>query len=129
MAFFLYLKTFPPKSIFIWKFKKLNKNFFQFFWKFGCYCLLMQLNCLNTSPSPTFILNYFPLLATFAQSLLDNLFMFFIFWKWFLCKILWKGFIFNFTYFQGGGGSTFGSNASGSIFDNLNKNPAAGNIL
>ena len=32
----------------------------------------MPLNCSNTSPSPTFILNHFPLLATFVHSLLDN---------------------------------------------------------
>ena len=32
----------------------------------------MPLNCSNTSPSPTIILNHFPLLATFVHSLLDN---------------------------------------------------------
>ena len=40
-----------------------------------------------------------------------------------------KRIYFQFHFFQGGGGSTFGNNASGSIFDNLNKNLAAGNIL
>ena len=34
----------------------------------------MRLYCSNTSPSPTFILHHFPLLATFVHSLLDNFF-------------------------------------------------------
>ena len=37
-----------------------------------CIQPLLQLNSPNTSPSPTFILNHFPLLATFVHSLLDN---------------------------------------------------------
>ena len=37
-----------------------------------CIQPLLQLNSPNTSPSPTFILNHFPLLATCVHSLLDN---------------------------------------------------------
>ena len=36
MVFFFYLGNFFSKFIFIWKFKKLNKNFFIFWKKFGC---------------------------------------------------------------------------------------------
>ena len=68
MVFFFYLEIFPPKFIFIWKFKKLNKNFFNFFEKFGCYCLLMQLNCPNTSPSPTLGL-FLPHLIEFGHNI------------------------------------------------------------
>ena len=53
MVFFFYLGNFFSKFIFIWKFKKLNKKIFQFFFTFGCYCPINAAQLPNDFTFPT----------------------------------------------------------------------------
>ena len=53
MVFLFYYKIFFSKFIFIWKFKKLNTNFFQFFFTFGCYCPINAAQLPNDFTFPT----------------------------------------------------------------------------